>query len=106
MELDGQDLLSRLRADDPPSVVIGWRDVEAAAAQNVISRHAPDLLDDVEMTGFYDTPWSRNARPPFTTVNLNLETIVDEACEVIEARLRGKEIDPPTLWVKPRLVVR
>jgi DNA-binding LacI/PurR family transcriptional regulator len=106
VELEEKDLLSRLRADEPPSVVFGWRDVEAAAAQNIISGHAPDLLDYVEMAGFYDTPWSRNARPPFTTVNLNLETIVDEACEVIEARLRGEEIDPPTLWVKPRLVVR
>jgi DNA-binding LacI/PurR family transcriptional regulator len=104
--LDENDLLSRLTGDDPPTAIFGWRDVEAAAAQKALRENRPDLMDKVEITGYFDTPWSRGAHPPFTTVNLNLETIVEEACGVLETRLRGEAADAITRWVKPRLVLR
>lgn len=55
---------------------------------------------------YVDTPWSRGAHPPFTTVNLNLDRIVEEACDMLEARLCGEEVDPATRWVEPRLILR
>lgn len=106
VDLDEEDLLTRLTGDDPPTAIFGWRDVEAAAAQKVLRENRPDLMDSIDITGYFDTPWSRGAHPPFTTVNLNLETIVEAACEVLETRLRGEDVDPTTRWVKPQLVVR
>lgn len=104
VHIDEQALLRRLNVDDPPTAIIGWRDVEAIGAQNVILRENPAILRNVSLAGYFDTPWSRNLHRPIVTVNLNVEEIVARTCEVIEAGLRGEQVETSVQWVEPRLV--
>ncbi|MFW5915660.1 MAG: substrate-binding domain-containing protein [Planctomycetota bacterium] len=104
--LDEDEFLSRWEGSDAPTAVFGWRDVDAAAAQRTLRKKGAELLEDVEIAGYFNTPWSRGAHPPFTSVDLNLEAIVEKACNLLEARLRGDDIEQDTLWVEPELIVR
>ncbi|MFP4027974.1 MAG: GntR family transcriptional regulator [Candidatus Brocadiia bacterium] len=106
VRLNEDEFLSHFKGSDIPTAVFGWRDVDAAAAQKVLRERRPELLEDVEITGFFNTPWSRGAHPPFSSVDLNIESIVGEACRMVEKRLAGDEVEPDIRWIKPRLVVR
>lgn len=89
------------------TAVFGYMDVVVWKVQQILRDERPDWLEKVELVGYFDTPWSHAAHPSFSTINLNLEQIADETCNLLEQALANPEsVDNPTRMVRPRLVVR
>jgi DNA-binding LacI/PurR family transcriptional regulator len=106
--LDRERLLSAL---DPgqfgATAVFGYMDVIVWKVQRILREQRPEWLADVEFVGYFNTPWSKAAHPPFTTVDLRLETIADETCALLTTALATSErIDERTRMISPRLIVR
>lgn len=106
VELDPEQVIAMMTGDFAPTAVVGLRDAEAAVVQRILRRHKPDLLQQVAMIGYYDTPWSQAADPPITTVNLNLAKVIETASETIDRIVAGQPVEPGTVRVAPVLVER
>ncbi|MEI6972260.1 MAG: GntR family transcriptional regulator [bacterium] len=104
---DEESLLAVLSTSNPPTAVVGLRDVDAWDVQDVLLRRRPGLTDHLGFYGDGDTPWSQMGHPPFSTRNWNLEEIADIACGVIRDIQEGKSFRTPTVrMVSTRLVLR
>ena len=106
--LDTEELLAAL---DPgqfgATAVFGYMDVIVWKVQRILREQRPEWLGDVEFVGYFNTPWSEAAHPPFSTVDLQLETIAEETCELLKTALSTPErVDQPTRMISPRLIVR
>jgi len=102
-----RELATRLAVADPPTAVVGLRDVDAWEAREATRRVRPDLLSRLYVIGDGDTPWSRLSHPTFATMNWNLDQIADCACGIIRDVEAGKTFAEPVVrLVPPRLVVR
>jgi len=98
-------LLDILNASDFPTAVVGLRDVDAWCVRETLRRLWPEMLQWVTFVGNGDTPWSRTAQPPFTTLNWNLERIADLACDIIREVQGGKTFPTAVLRLIPPLLV-
>jgi DNA-binding LacI/PurR family transcriptional regulator len=106
--MDRKKLLAAL---DPggfgATAVFGYMDVVVWKVQRMLREERPGWLEDIELVGYFNTPWSEAAHPPFASVDLRLETIADETCEVLESALVEPDgIDQSTRMITPRLVAR
>lgn len=90
----------------PPSAVFGFRDVEAVRMQQGIREWMPELENEVDIVGYFDTPWSRAADPPISTVSLRLDAIAERTAEMVEAALVKGKVEKRTRTVRPQLIVR
>ncbi len=104
-QLDTAAFLAAFDADTPPTAIFGCRDYEAWLAQSILLQKRPDLLSQLDIVGYGNTPWSQAIVPSFTSVDFCLEEIADNAINIVDALQAGKK--PQTLThVAPRLVVR
>ena len=104
--LDAERLLKILSAEDAPTAIVGTRDVEVWQAQQILSACRPSLLSRIERIGYYDTPWSRSADPPFSTVSLSLPAMADAAMTILDALRVGRDPPRKTILIEPTLVIR
>jgi DNA-binding LacI/PurR family transcriptional regulator len=99
-------LLKSLRGERAALGILGTRDVEVWEAQQVIARRCPERLSRIELCGLFDTPWSRTANPPFTTVSVDVPAMVAAAMKILDALRAGKKPRSRRVTIAPRLVVR
>ena len=92
--------------DEIPTAVFGFRDVEAARVQQGLREWTSGLEGKVDIVGYYDTPWSRAAHPPLSTVSLRLEQIAEHTARLVESALTDDEVKNPVRVVQPELIVR
>jgi DNA-binding LacI/PurR family transcriptional regulator len=92
--------------DQAPTAVFGFRDVEAVRVQQGIKEWTPQLKHKVDIVGYFDTPWSRAAHPPLSTVCLRLEQIAEHTARLVDAALTDGEVKNPVRVVQPELIVR
>lgn len=91
---------------DVPTAVFGFRDVEAVRMQQAIRDWQPQLKSKIDIVGYYDTPWSRAAHPPLSTVSLRLGEVARQAAGLIRAVVAGEDADRKEHMVQPELIVR
>lgn len=106
-----EELGGRIRdiflAPNAPTAVFGTRDIEALVVRQALQVHLPERLSAVEFVGYHDTPWSRTSYPPFSSVNLNLRAVAEQAGNLIVRALSGETgSDPVTMNIPPRLALR
>ncbi len=106
MCLDGAALFGFLDGPEPPTAAFACRDYEAWLAQGRLLRRRPELLARFDIVGHGNTPWSEAAQPPFTTVDLRLERIADEAMRILDRLAEGELPTEALVSVPPRLIVR
>ena len=104
--LDEDQLVEILGRDDRPTAIFGTRDFEVWQAQQIIRRRLPELEGQIELVGYFDTPWSRAGAPPFSTVNLDLPALAAGAMAMLDSLREGREIEKRTVMIRPQLVVR
>lgn len=93
-------------AETAPTAIVGLRDVDALRARQALARRLAGLTEEIEVFGYFNTPWSRAADTPFTTVDLNLDEIADRASEMLESVMQGEKVEREVQLVEPKLVVR
>jgi DNA-binding LacI/PurR family transcriptional regulator len=105
---DESALMDLFDSDAPPTTVVGMYDALVFAAQQCLREHRPELLDAVEFVGYYDTPWSQAAHPPFSSVSLNVEQMAEETVEILTGEaFDGDDSSRKRLKiVTPELIIR
>ena len=98
--------LSIVDGPEPPTAIFACRDYEAWLAQGLLLQRRPEPMSRIAIVGYGNTPWSEAARPPFTTVDFNLEQIADEAMRILDRLVENESPTESLLKVPPRLVVR
>ena len=104
--LDAGTLMRQIESGEPATALFGTRDVEIWQAQQIISELRPALLPRIMRVGYYDTPWSRMADPPFTTVSLDLPTMADVGLRIVDSLRSGRFPDASLVKITPKLVLR
>ncbi len=100
-------LLAIMAAPNAPTAVVGLRDVDAWDVKSALRRHSPLAFERVAFFGSGDTPWSQNAKPPFSSLNWNLEQIADLTVGIIRDVQAGKVFKKPVVrMIAPRFVER
>jgi DNA-binding LacI/PurR family transcriptional regulator len=103
---DRRAVLEVFDAGDAPTAIFGTMDVLTAALGRLLRRHRPNVEARLERMGYYDTPWSQAADPPFSSVNLDLAELARQAGDVLTQALRDRESAPELRLVTPKLVLR
>ena len=106
MRLDEGAFLAHFQGSNAPTAIFGCRDYDVWLAQNLLQHRSPDLLRNVAMVGYGNTPWSEAAQPAFTTIDFDLERIVSDAMEVMKHVDAGSAPAGTLIRVAPRLIVR
>ena len=104
--LNREGLLVPFDERDPATAVFGTMDVMTLGARRVLREHWPALAASLDFVGYYDTPWSQAGDPPFTSVNLNLPELAEQACDALMQALLGGTVEPALRVVSPRIVAR
>lgn len=104
---DTFDLQGLLSEQNPPTAVVGLRDVDAWDLQNALGSHTPALASGLKFFGSGDTPWSHGGKPPFSSLTWNLEKIADLAVGIIRDINAGATFKAPVVrMIPPKLVLR
>lgn len=103
---DEDRLVALFTGPDAPDAIMGTRDVEVWEAQQVLRRRLPDVLSRIKLCGVSDTPWSKAGSPPFTTVNLDLPSMVEASMKMLDALRAGKTLRRKKIIIEPKLIVR
>ncbi len=90
----------------PPTAIFALRDIEAWAAQNLLSKRNPALWEKTAIVGYFNTPWSNAGHPAITTVSLDVEAMVDRVMIILDHIEPDKKEIPEPVLVKPKLIVR
>ncbi len=101
---DIQRLLAIFEQPDPPTAVAGLRDYDTFRVQTALLRELPDLARSLRYLGYYDTPWSRAAPLPLTTVSIDLDAILAGLLAQLKRPHAACEGDGELVLVPPRLV--
>lgn len=91
---------------DPPTAIVGLRDVDALRAYQALQGTMPDAADDVELFGYFNTPWSQAADPPFTSVDLNLDRVAERAAATALAAMSDTSVGQNIHIIEPELIER
>jgi len=84
----------------------GITDHECTQIVNECYQAGLKIPQDVSIVGRHDTPWSRDCRPPLTTVSLNPEGVAAAIVEALHDQRRDPDQIQKMIKVQTRLVVR
>lgn len=90
----------------PPDGVITAASTFAAGALEAIRSKRLAVPGDVLLAAWTDSEYTRNASPPITALDLNLEEAAGEAVRLLTARLSGSPEPEEPVVVEPKLFWR
>ncbi|MDM8521624.1 LacI family DNA-binding transcriptional regulator [Anaerolineales bacterium HSG6] len=98
----GQLLLSK---PEPPTAIIVADDIPALGVMAAAQDQGLEIGHDLAVTGYGNALLAEHAQPPLTTIQRSTYNFAEQACEMLIAKLKGKDVkDPP--MVKPSLIIR
>jgi DNA-binding LacI/PurR family transcriptional regulator len=103
-------LVAEMRAwhedDDPPTGVVAFNDIFAAACLAAADAVGLDVPDDLAVVGIDDLPMARFTVPALTSVALDLGATARQNIELVQLALAGKPFEHLMSGVPVSLVVR
>jgi LacI family transcriptional regulator len=79
-----------MKREERPTAVFAFNDDLAYGCYSVLQRHGLKIPEDISIAGFDKSDRYTGMFPPITTVDVNLEAIVDYACWYLESRITGQ----------------
>jgi LacI family transcriptional regulator len=76
--------------EERPTAVFAFNDDLAYGCYSVLQRRGLKIPEDISIAGFDKSDRYKAMFPPITTVDVNLEAIVDYACWYLESRIAGQ----------------
>lgn len=95
-----------LREGNIPDAVFAVNDNVAIGAFQRIQEAGLKIPDDVAIIGFSNDKITRLVNPPLTTVDQPSKEMGEKAAEILIQIIEGKPIEPTTLVMPTRLIVR
>lgn len=105
----GSEVLTKwleLPADERPTAIVAISDLVAVGIMNEAHRRGLVVGEDLSVIGFDDAPMAQYLRPSLTTVAQPITEIAQALMEMLEAQLRKQPIEPHSLLIPPRLIIR
>ncbi|MDR1128551.1 MAG: GntR family transcriptional regulator [Treponema sp.] len=79
-----------MKAPDRPTAVFAFNDDLAYGCYSVLKRQGLKIPEDISIVGFDKSDRYNGMFPPITTVDVNLDAMVDYACWYLENRFSGQ----------------
>jgi DNA-binding LacI/PurR family transcriptional regulator len=95
-----------LRENNIPDAIFAVNDAVAIGAFQRIQEAGLKIPDDVAIIGFSNDKITRLVNPPITTVHQPSKEMGEKAAEILIQIIEGKPIEPTTLIMPTRLIVR
>jgi DNA-binding LacI/PurR family transcriptional regulator len=95
-----------LRDNNVPDAIFAVNDTVAIGAFQRIQEAGLRIPDDVALVGFSNDKITRLVTPPITTVDQPSKEMGEKAAEILIQIIEGKPIEPTTLVMPTRLIVR
>jgi DNA-binding LacI/PurR family transcriptional regulator len=95
-----------LRNNNVPDAIFAVNDTVAIGAFQRIQEAGLRIPDDVAIIGFSNDKITRLVSPPITTVDQPSKEMGEKAAEILIQIVEGKPIEPTTLVMPTRLIVR
>ena len=87
-----------------PTALVCLNDCLAIGALRVLQEAGKSIPEDYSVVGFDNTPESKWGFPSLTSVDQNIESLMEEARGLLKASIEG--IEPKLVKVSPKLVAR
>lgn len=100
-----QTLLA-LPSDRRPTAVVALSDLMAIGVMNAAAAAGLEVGPDLAVVGFDDAPITGYLRPSLTSLRQPINQIGEMAVTMLIALVRGEELDPAQVLLKPQLIVR
>ncbi|MDM8527991.1 LacI family DNA-binding transcriptional regulator [Anaerolineales bacterium HSG24] len=98
----GQLLLSK---PEPPTAIIVADDIPALGVMAAAQDQGLEIGHDLAVTGYGNALLAEHAQPPLTTIQRSTYNFAGQACKMLIAKLKGKDVEDPPM-VKPSLIIR
>jgi LacI family transcriptional regulator len=95
-----------IESDEKFTAVFAGNDLLALGCYDVMAEVGIRCPEDISIVGFNDIPFLDKLRPPLTTVRIPHYDIGVRATELVLERLRDPSVEPVTILLEPKLVVR
>ncbi len=106
VSFDEAAMLQRFDQKDAPTAVFGLRDIEVLRCQQILRAERPELLREIPLVGYYNTPWSQAGLPPISSVDIRLDEITAQLGSLCRQLSEGPLVLPDPILVQPKLLVR
>ena len=101
-----QEIITRTKSDNPITAVCTVNDDMAADIMTKLAAAGITVPDDISITGFDDTRFSRTTQPPLTTIRLDRKQMGVEGAKTILRRIQNADAPLRKLVIPSELVIR
>jgi DNA-binding LacI/PurR family transcriptional regulator len=101
-----QEIIKRINTDDPITAVCTVNDDMAADIMNKLLAAGIKVPEQVSITGFDDTEFSKTANPPLTTIRINRKQMGIQGAQTILRRISDREAPLRKLVIPSELITR
>jgi len=101
-----QDIIDRIEAEDSLTAVCTVNDDMAADIMNKLLVLGINVPQQVSITGFDDTAFSKNTHPPLTTIHIDRKHMGEEGAKTILRRVNNPDSPLRKLVIPSKLVKR
>lgn len=108
VESEGARVFKQLLEDDTRdfTAVVAGNDLLALGCYDVMAEAGLRCPRDLSIVGFNDIPFLDKLRPPLTTIRIPHYELGARAATLVLDRLSDPELEPVTVQLEPKLVVR
>lgn len=101
-----EQIIARINGDDPVTAVCTVNDDMAADIMNKLLAEGIKVPDQLSITGFDDTEFSKNTHPPLTTIKIDRKQMGIEGARTILRRISDSDAPLRKLVIPSELVIR
>lgn len=105
-DLAVQEIIKRINSDNPVTAVCTVNDDMAADIMNKLLTAGITIPDQISITGFDDTDFSKNTHPPLTTIRIDRKQMGIEGAKTILRRINDPDAPLRKLVIPSELVIR
>jgi DNA-binding LacI/PurR family transcriptional regulator len=99
-------IMANLESEDPYTVVCTVNDDMAADIMRRLESKGVSIPEQISITGFDDTDFSKTTHPPLTTVRINRKKMGIEGAKTILQRIDNNDLPVQNITIQSKLVIR
>lgn len=102
----GRDAQLLMVGPNPPTAIFATNDIIALGAWNKLNDMGLRIPEDVSLMGYDNIEMTQWTIPPLTTVEQDKRELGRQSVATLIQAIQERELEPSTIYVPPRIVVR